>query len=149
MTAPRTEEALEESLCRVFNSDIKVRISSRIFRYPDLAVSCDARDDSAEGEELDYISYPTLILETLSGSTEREDRGSKFTEYRTILTFREYVLAEADRMAVHVYRRQDDNTWTNTLYVAGEEIGLESLAVSLPAAALYHKVRLHPIAGAP
>src|SRR5579884_3555805 len=49
------EEALDESACRVFNSDMKVRISPRIFSYPDLSVSCDARDDNADDEELDFI----------------------------------------------------------------------------------------------
>ncbi len=142
------EDALEQSPCRVFNSDIKVRVSSRIFRYPDLAVSCDPRDDSLDGEELDYISYPTLILETLSDSTEREDRGAKFAEYRTIPTFREYLLAEANRAVVHVYRRQGDGDWESTSYVAGDEIKLESLGLHLPVSALYHKVRLRPVADA-
>jgi Uma2 family endonuclease len=138
------DEALDESPCRVFNSDMKVRISPRIFRYPDLAVSCDARDDSADDEELDYISYPTLILETLSDSTAREDRTTKFAEYRTIATFCEYVLAAADRVAVHVYRRQDNDDWVPTSYVDGDEVVLESLGVRLAVRALYHKVRLSP-----
>lgn len=64
--------------CRVFNSDIKVRIGERIFRYADLAVACDPRDDGYDEEEEDYISYPALILETLSTSTKREDRSAKF-----------------------------------------------------------------------
>ena len=143
------EEALDESACRVFNSDMKVRITPRVFRYPDLSVSCDsvscdARDDNADSEELDYIGYPTLILETLSDSTAREDRTAKFAEYRSIPTFREYVLATADRMAVYIYRRQDDGTWASTTYADGDDIVLESLGVHLPVAALYHKVRLRP-----
>jgi Uma2 family endonuclease len=136
------EEALDASPGRVINSDIKVRVTPRIFRYPDLAVSCDPRDDSADGEALDYISYPTLILETLSESTEQHDRSTKCAEYQTIPTFREYVLAEANRATVHVYRRQDDDSWALTSYTAGDEIVLESSGVRLPVAGLYHKVRL-------
>jgi Uma2 family endonuclease len=136
------DEALDERPCRVFNSDIKVRVSPRIFRYPDLAVSCDPRDDSAAGEELDYIAYPTLILKTLSDSTERQDRTAKFAEYRTIPTFREYMLVAADRIAVQVYRRQSDGDWTLTAYASGDEIVLESIGVHLAVDALYHKVRL-------
>lgn len=136
------EEALDERPCRVFNSDIKVRVSPRIFRYPDLAVSCDLRDDSAAGEELDYIAYPTFILETLSDSTERQDRTAKFSEYRTIPTFREYMLVAADRIAVQVYRRQSDGDWTLTAYASGDEIVLESIGIHLTVEALYHKVRL-------
>lgn len=117
------------------------RPGARIFRYPDLAVSCDPRDDSPDGEELDYISFPTFILETLSGSTEQDDRTTKFAEYRSIPTFREYALAEASRMAVHVYRRQDDGAWALTSHAGDDEIALESLDVRLPVAGLYRKVR--------
>ena len=136
--------ALVDSPCRVFNSDIKVRIGTRIFRYADLAVTCDSRDDGYDQEDEDYISFPTVILETLSTSTRREDRSTKFEEYRTIPTFREYVLSEPDRMVGHVYRRQDDGSWSFTTYEAADEVPLESLAVRLPVAALYHKVRLRP-----
>jgi Uma2 family endonuclease len=136
--------ALVDSPCRVFNSDIKVRIGTRIFRYADLAVTCDPRDDGYDQEDEDYISFPTLILETLSTSTRREERSTKFEEYRTIPTFRDYVLAEPDRMVVHLYRRQDDGSWSLTTYEAPDEVPLESLGVRLPVAALYHKVRLRP-----
>jgi Uma2 family endonuclease len=138
------DEALFDSPCRVFNSDIKVRVSPRIFRYVDLAVTRDPRDDGYDEEDADYISFPTLILETLSTSTRREDRSTKFEEYRTIPTFREYVLAEPDRMTVHVYRRQDDGEWSLATYEAADEVPLESLGVRLSVAALYHKVRLRP-----
>jgi Uma2 family endonuclease len=136
--------ALVDGPWRVFISDIKVRIGTRIFRYADLAVTCDPRDDGHDQEDEDYISFPTLILETLSTSTWREDRGTKFEEYRTIPSFREYVLAEPDRMVVHLYRRQDDGEWSLTTYEAADEVPLESLGVRLPVAALYHKVRLRP-----
>jgi Uma2 family endonuclease len=138
------EEALDASACRVFNSDMKVRISPRVFRYPDLSVSCDTRDDNADDEELDYIGFPTLILETLSDSTAHEDRAEKFAEYRTIPTFREYMLAAADRIAVQVYRRGVDGAWAESTHAAGDELVLESLGVRLPVAALYRKVRLRP-----
>ena len=72
------------------------------------------------------------------------DRSTKFEEYRTIPTFREYVLAEPDRMVVHLYRRRDDGSWSLTTYEAADAVPLESLGVRLPVAALYHKVRLRP-----
>ncbi len=137
------DQALDASPCRVFNSDMKVRITPRLFRYPDLSVSCDPDDDDdADDEELDYIIHPILILEALSESTAREDRGTKFVEYQSIPTFREYVLVTTDRVAVQVYRRRDDGTWPVTLYAAGDEIELENLGVRLAVDALYHKVRL-------
>src|SRR5262249_40559988 len=135
---------LDASPCRVFTSDMKVRITPQVFRYPDLSVSCDPGDDSMDQEDLDYITSPTLILETLSDSTAHEDQGTKFAEYRSIPAFRDYVLAAANQMAVRVHRRQDDGTWIPADYGAGDVIELESLGVRLAVSALYHKVRLRP-----
>ena len=136
------EEALADSPCRVFNSDMKIRISPVVYRYPDLAVSCHPEDTSVEGEDLDYISFPTLVMEVLSDSTVRTDRTSKFEEYCTIPTLREYVLAETGRKVVHVHRHHPANPWPTVTYLAGQAMILESLAIRVPVDALYSKVLL-------
>jgi Uma2 family endonuclease len=134
--------ALEDSPCRVFDADIKIRVSATIYRYPDVAVSCDERDARPEDEGEDAIRFPTVIAEMLSPSTKRRDRTTKFDEYRTIPTLREYVLIEPEHMVVHVYRRAADDTWPVTMYQDGDMMPLESLAVHVPVTALYRKVRL-------
>ena len=134
--------ALEDSPCRVFDAEIKIRVSATIYRYPDVAVSCDERDAQPEDEGQDAIRFPTVIAEVLSPSTKRRDRTTKFDEYRTIPTLREYVLVEPERMSVQVYRRAADDTWPVTMYQDGDTIALESLAVHLPVTQLYCKVRL-------
>jgi len=52
-----------------------------------------------------------LIVEVLSPSTEGYDRGKKFELYRTIPSFREYLIVHQDRPHVEHYSRQDDNSW--------------------------------------
>ena len=59
----------------------------------------------------DTITNPLLIVEVSSESTEKYDRGSKFDDYRTIDSFREYVLISQERKHVTVYTKQADNTW--------------------------------------
>lgn len=136
------EDVLADSPCRVFNSDMKIRISPTVYRYPDVAVSCHPEDTSAEGEDLDYIRFPTLVMEVLSDSTARADRTSKFEEYASISALREYVLVEAGRKAVHVHRRHPDGSWPTVTYLAGQEVTLESLTVRVLVDALYRKVLL-------
>jgi Uma2 family endonuclease len=136
------EEALADSPCRVFTSDMKIRISPVIYRYPDVAVSCHPEDTSVEGEDLDYISLPTLVMEVLSDSTARTDRTGKFEAYRTIPRLREYVLAEAGRKVVHVHRYHPANPWPTVTYLATQEIILKSLAIRISVDALYSKVLL-------
>ena len=61
------------------NSDIKVKsVASQNYTYPDASVTCDDRDRQTP----QYITYPCLIVEVLSESTEAYDRGGKFRLYR-------------------------------------------------------------------
>ncbi|MBC7880223.1 MAG: Uma2 family endonuclease [Anaerolineae bacterium] len=129
---------VRSSGCRVFFSDIKVRIEQRNrFFYPDIAVSCDARDR----ETPLYLRYPNLIVEILSDSTEAFDRGDKFEDYQTIETLREYVLVSSKRPLVQCFRRSNSGLWELQSYT--EEQGnfqFSSLDFSLTLESLYEDV---------
>ena len=129
--------ALQGSSCEVFNSDLRVSISSTRYLLPDASVSCDPSD--LEGEN-DIISSPCLIVEVLSPSTEATDRGKKFRYYQSCLSIQEYVLISTQEQAVDVYRRASDNLWTLHPFGPGAEIELKSIDVSLPLEALYEHV---------
>lgn len=119
---------------RALNPDIKIRQSREDYVYADAVVTCDPRDD-APGR--DWIAYPTLVVEVLSKSTARHDRGDKFAGYKNIPTFREYVLVEYRQRAVMVWRRDEAETWTATAYGPDDDVPLESLALTLPMDAIY------------
>jgi Uma2 family endonuclease len=105
--------------CRLFMSDVKVRIVERNrFFYPDLAVSCDERDR----ETPLYLRFPNLIVEILSSSTEAFDRGDKFQDYQTIETLREYVLISSKQQLVQCFRRNDEGLWVMQSYTQEQEI---------------------------
>jgi Uma2 family endonuclease len=70
---------LPDNGCRVFNSDCRVNlVGTNDYTYPDVSVSCDLQDRTTA----QYITYPCLIIEVLSESTEAYDRGNKFFRYR-------------------------------------------------------------------
>ncbi len=125
--------------CRALNTDIKVRQSSEDYVYADAVVTCDPRDDAPRR---DWIDYPTLIIEVLSPSTERHDRGDKFEGYKTIPTFREYVLVEYRRREVEVWTRDDTGAWTATTYGPGDDVVLASVALTLPMDLIYEDIGL-------
>ncbi|HEY9653860.1 MAG TPA: Uma2 family endonuclease, partial [Crinalium sp.] len=69
---------LEQSNCETGNSDLRVNIvETNSYIYPDVSVTCDERDKTTT----QYITYPCLIVEVLSESTEAYDRGGKFRLY--------------------------------------------------------------------
>ncbi len=65
--------------CRVFTSDMKVRVSPEVYVYPDASVSCGPRDRQPRAQE---IRCPILVVEVLCPSTMDYDLGDKFDLYR-------------------------------------------------------------------
>ncbi|HWS84022.1 MAG TPA: Uma2 family endonuclease [Ktedonobacteraceae bacterium] len=127
-------DKLEEkgSPCRVYNSDVAVRLSPGHFTLPDATVTCDERD---RGRVLE-IQSPRVILEVLSNSTEARDRGEKFRRSREHPSVQEYVLVSTKYQLVELYRRSSEG-WVLHVYGPGETVELASLGISFPLAALY------------
>ena len=122
--------------CRVYNSDLRVRLTQSRYVYPDASVSCNAEDRG----QIDIIQSPCVVIEVLSPSTEAYDRGRKFAYYRACLTLQEYLLVDTQRRAVDLYRRATDNLWTLHPFGPGETVILKSIDVSIPLDALYENV---------
>ena len=128
---------LRGSKCRVFNSDLKVNIfKTRNYTYPDLSVTCDPRDNSSP----QYITYPCLIVEVLSDSTEAYDRGKKFEKYRQNPNLVDYVLVSCDEMAVDIYHKNDAGEWVILSYREGDRVELRSIDLSVAIEVFYEEV---------
>jgi Uma2 family endonuclease len=134
------DNALHGKGCIVFNSDMRVKISPTRFLYPDVSVSCDPRDQ--EQGDLDIISYPCIVIEVLSASTEAYDRIKKFSYYRSCPSIQEYVLVSTHEQAVDIYQRATENLWTLHLFGPGDEIEVRSLNIRFPLATIYENILL-------
>jgi len=128
---------LRGSPCRVFNSDLKVNIlNTPNYTYPDLSVTCDDRDR----EHPLYITYPCLIVEVLSDSTEAYDRGKKFEKYRRNPNLVDYVLVSSDEIAIDIYHKNDAGEWVILSYRSGDLVEFQSINLSLPIEQLYEEI---------
>lgn len=125
--------------CQVFIADVKVKVSQNgPFFYPDIMVTCDARDQDA----VQVIQYPCLIIEVLSPSTEAYDRGAKFAHYRKLSTLQEYVLIEVEKVGVECFRRTSNSRrWEYQTYTTDEEVEFESIDLQCAIELLYEDVR--------
>ena len=123
--------------CKVFPSDMRVNIEAKkIYYYPDLLVTCDDRDRLTKS----YKSYPCLIIEVLSNSTEAKDRGVKFANYQTIESLQEYVLISQIEPRIEVFRRSDRKFWILQTYTAGEDLELQSINLTIPLSSIYEDI---------
>jgi Uma2 family endonuclease len=96
--------------CEPFDSDMRVlaQACNAVF-YPDLTVVCDTPHFA--DTRMATLLNPALIVEVLSPSTERVDRGMKFDCYRAIESLHAYVLISQDEPRVELYSRQSDGSW--------------------------------------
>jgi len=109
--------------CRTVTSDVRIKVAvAGLYTYPDCTVICGEPEYS--GDQKDVIVNPLLIVEVLSPSTEGYDRGKKFELYRTIESFKEYLVVHQDRRHVEHFSKQDDSSW-----ILREHVGVEGSVV--------------------
>jgi len=123
--------------CTVRDGSVAVHIpATRAGLRPDASVICGSimktvveKNGRSEGEA---ITNPRVILEVLSDSTERDDRGWKFRDYRTLPSLEEYVLVSQETRRIEVFRRSTN--WqcevaesSGTFVIHGAEIAVDSL----------------------
>jgi Uma2 family endonuclease len=128
---------LRDRPCLVFSPDMRVRTRDDVGAYPDVTATCGRPEFDASEEEL---QNPELIVEVLSDSMERYDRGAKFEHYQTIPSFQEYVLASSSKPRLEVFTRRLDGSWLLRAYGPGEVAKLSSLGVELAVDEVYRKV---------
>ena len=129
---------LREKPCRVFSSDLRVRVAATgLATYPDVTVVCGPLEVDDAGRET--ILNPKVLVEVLSDSTERYDRGEKFEHYKRIPTFDEYVLVSQKEPRVEVWRR-NEGSWVRDEAGPGQRLTLTSIGCEVVVDELYQGI---------
>ena len=104
-----------------------------------IVVLCDPPE--YDPDDRDTLLNPQVIIEVLSESTEKYDRGAKFRQYQQIPSLREYVLVAQDEPVVERFVRQPNGDWLLTTFAdpAGE-LALTTVPVAVPLAEVYRGV---------
>jgi Uma2 family endonuclease len=107
--------ALKNKPYRAFITDQRLWISDRnLYTYPDIMVV--EKPLVLQTGRTDTIVNPCFIAEVLSKSTQGYDRGDKFAAYRSIPSFREYLLIDQYRIYVEHYVKTSANQWLLSEY---------------------------------
>lgn len=133
---------LRGSRYEVFNSQLRVNVpAAPPYRYPDVSV-VEGRFIVEELQGVQLLLNPLVLIEVLSPSTEGYDLGKKFTEYKSIASFREYLAVSQTRPHVIQYVRHADGFWVrHDIEGIESEVLLESINVSLPLSEIYERVK--------
>jgi Uma2 family endonuclease len=122
--------------CRVFNSDVMVRIdATNLSTYPDISVVCGSLATSPSNPNA--ITNPILLVEVLSPGTEAYDRGAKFGHYRHLPSLKEMVFVDHATHTVEVFRRNEAGRFELHVFEAADIVELASVDAKIPVATLY------------
>lgn len=104
---------VEQSGCRLFVSDMKLRVDKSTFYYPDLMIVC------SEPANNYYEDNPCLVVEILSPSTEKIDKREKLDAYMKLPSLQAYLLIDSQKRFITGYYRKGQ-VWEERLWTLGE-----------------------------
>lgn len=129
--------------CETYSADMRVFVpATGLYTYPDVVVVCG--EPQFQDGEFDTLLNPTVIIETLSPSTELYDRGRKFADYRSIASLQHYVLAAQDAYLVDYYTKDTDGRWflRDARDLAHDTVELTAIGCRLAMSEIYDRVVL-------
>jgi Uma2 family endonuclease len=133
---------LEDSDCEVYPIDLRLRVNpggDYLYTYPDLSIACG--EPQFEDDHFDTLLNPRVLIEVLSPSTSKFDRGEKFRLYSQITSLAEYLLIAQDRVHVERRARQADGTWQQSEWASLEDVvELPSVGAKLELSRVYRRV---------
>ena len=126
--------------CLVYSSDLKIKVPSLPpYRYADVTKLC----GKPIYEQIGYVRClvnPVLLIEVLSPSTEKYDRSEKLIGYKSIPSFREYLLISQSQKLIIQYVKHKRKFWLQTEYGAGEVFNLSSVDCELRVDEIYQGI---------
>jgi Uma2 family endonuclease len=130
---------LKNRPCEGYTSDMRVLVSQTgLYTYPDVTVVCGQAAFLDENQ--DTLLNPTVIVEVLSPTTEKYDRGKKFGHYRRLASLREYVLVAQDEVLVERYVRQGDDWLLTDLRSMDDTLRLTSIDCQVALREVYARI---------
>jgi Uma2 family endonuclease len=124
--------------CKVYGSDMRLRIDDSTTYYPDVQVVCDPTDVDPQ-----HTSQPCLVVEVLSPSTASVDRREKLLRYQSLDSLRAYLIVWSTEQRCTLHYRDEDLSWTSS-EIAGStgEVVLACPELRLSLAEIYDGVDL-------
>lgn len=107
--------------------------------YPDAIVICE-KPEFYKGMESMLVN-PLVVIEILSKSTAKYDQTDKFSLYKLLPSFKEYVLIDSRKPAVETRFQVEKGLWRFTNYTEpASSITLQSIGISILMEDIYKKI---------
>ena len=127
-------QALTSSSCMVYTSDARMKLAERQYLYPDITIACGEQSGT-------MLNNPVVVIEVLSPTTEKRDRGAKLRIYKTLPSVQEYILIGSEYKEIVVHRREG-RFWKEQHYYEGDLVELRSIGARFSFDEVYQRIRL-------
>jgi Uma2 family endonuclease len=111
--------------CRVYSNDLRIAtmIGSH-YVYPDVSVLCAPRQ--VQPGTTDVTCNPSVVVEVLSATTEKYDRGEKWTAYQRLASLTDFLLVAQGSARIEHYQRSGGESWTFRVWGPGDRVVLSN-----------------------
>jgi Uma2 family endonuclease len=132
--------ALKRKPYEVFHVDQRLWIPElNLYTYPDVMVV--SKPIELQTGRKDTVVSPCFIAEILSKSTQNYDRSEKFSAYRSIATFQEYLLVDQSQIHVEHYLKNGANQWLFSEYAdPNTTLTFRTLELEIQIADIYENI---------
>ena len=130
--------------CTVFSADMKVKIEKHNrFLYPDASVVCDDITETDDSETI--LTNPILLIEVLSKTSKNYDKGEKFEYYRSLSSFKEYMIIYQTMPKVQTWYREANDLWRiGNAEGLDAVVSLHSIGIEVALKDIYKRIRSFP-----
>ncbi len=130
-----------DTSCEPYDSDMAVYVPQyESYVLPDLSFVCD--EPIFEDVARRRLLNPRLLIEVMSDSSEKYDRGKKFQKYRSLKSFREYILIDSQQYGVECFYKHDNKLWQiSSCFDREGSIHVHTLSLDIPLEVIYRRVR--------
>ncbi|MEM7660332.1 MAG: Uma2 family endonuclease [Bacteroidota bacterium] len=127
--------------CKVYAESVALEVAQNGKYYlPDVMLTCDERDQ----EDRKLKRYPSVVIEVLSASSVKRDRGEKLQAYLKLASLQHYLLVSQDQIRVEIFSRGEAGIWQyQNLEGLEAVIHLTSPVLEISLAELYEEVALN------
>jgi Uma2 family endonuclease len=126
--------------CEVYVNDMRVKLTQHNYCYPDVIVV--NGEPKFEGNELDILLNPTVIVEILSKSTLYYDKTDKLDCYLAMNSVKEVLLVREEEMRVEHYAKQTINQWVYRIYNSNDAVvSLDSINCKINLSEIYAQIK--------
>lgn len=133
---------LSGNKCEIYANDMRVRMSTTQFCYPDVIIV--NGEPAFADEQTDVLLNPTVVIEIFSNPNGMNDKTEKLESYLAMDSVRECLLIKEEDMRVEHYAKQNPKQWIYRIYNDREDVvTLDSINCKISLAEVYAQIKFN------